>query len=88
MKKVNPKLTLTDILAIDRTRLANERTFLGYFRSFIVIFSSGAAIIKLDFLDELHTLGVFFMIIGPLLLITGIARFFYVKRHIKKLYNI
>lgn len=88
MKKVNPNLTLTDLLAIDRTRLANERTFLGYFRTFIVIFSSGAAIVKLDFLDELKTLGVFFMIIGPALLIMGIARFFYVKKHIKKLYKI
>ena len=87
MKKANPKLSLTDILAIDRTRLANERTFLGYFRTFIVIFSSGAAIVKLDFLDELQSLGVFFMFAGPVLLLVGIARFFYVKRHIKKLYN-
>jgi putative membrane protein len=81
------KLILRDWLAIDRTKLANERTFLAYFRSFIVIVSSGVAIIKIEFLEEIQNLGWIFVILGPVLLLIGIIRFFYVKRHIKKLYD-
>lgn len=87
MSHKNDKLILRDLLAIDRTRLSNERTFLSYFRSFIVIVSSGIAIVKIDLLDEIQGLGIAFIVIGPMLLVIGLARFFYVKKHIKKLYH-
>lgn len=87
-KDRNPKLILRDLLAIDRTRLSNERTFLSYFRSFIVIVSSGIAIMKIDMLSEIHDLGVAFLFIGPIMLLIGVARFFYVRRHIRKLYDV
>ena len=81
------KLILRDKLAIDRTRLANERTFLAYFRTFIVLFGSGAAILKLEVLSEIRNLGYFFIIASPLLLLIGIIRFFYVRKHIRKFYD-
>ncbi|UOB17609.1 DUF202 domain-containing protein [Abyssalbus ytuae] len=81
------KLILRDELAIDRTRLANERTFLAYFRTFIVIMSSGVAIIKLDILEDLIILGYIFLVIAPIMLLIGVLRFFYVKKHIRKFYN-
>lgn len=86
-RKDKPQLILRDWLAIDRTKLANERTFLAYFRSFIVIVSSGIAIFKIEFLEEIEQLGWIFVITGPVLLLIGIMRFFYVKRHIRKLYD-
>ncbi|WP_416442633.1 DUF202 domain-containing protein [Leeuwenhoekiella sp. A16] len=79
-------LTLRDKLAIDRTRLANERTFLAYFRTFIVFLSSGLAIIKLDMFQQIKSIGLALTVIAPILLITGFVRFYYVKKHIKKLY--
>ena len=82
------KLTLRDIVALERTKLANERTFLAYFRTFIVFLSSGFAILKLEFLQEIKDLGYVFILIAPILLIIGISRFFYVKRHIRKYYNV
>lgn len=82
------ELITRDLLAIERTRLANERTFLSYFRTAVVILSSGFAIIKLEFLDEISELGVFLMFLGPAILVLGIIRFFYVKRQIKKYYKI
>lgn len=87
-KDRNPKLILRDLLAIDRTRLSNERTFLSYFRSFIVIVSSGIAIMKIDMLSEIHDLGIAFIVLGPIMLFIGIGRFFYVRKHIRKLYDI
>jgi len=83
----NAKLNVTDLLAIERTRLANERTFLAYFRTFIVFLSSGFAIIKMEMLQEIRTLGNFFLILSPFLLLIGIIRFFYVKRQLKKFYK-
>jgi putative membrane protein len=80
-------MKLTDALAIDRTRLANERTFLAYFRSFIVFLSSGFAILKLELLQDIREIGWFLIAIGPLLLVVGILRFFYVKRHIRRYYR-
>tara|TARA_B100000949_G_scaffold143072_1_gene125746 strand:+ start:193 stop:477 length:285 start_codon:yes stop_codon:yes gene_type:complete len=79
-------LTLRDKLAIDRTRLANERTFLAYFRTFIVFLSSGLAIMKLDMFRQIKGIGLALAIIAPVLLIVGFVRFYYVKKHIKKLY--
>lgn len=47
----NDQLTLRDQLAIDRTKLANERTFLAYVRSAIMLFISGVTLVKL-FADD------------------------------------
>lgn len=81
------ELKITDKLAIERTRLANERTFLAYFRSAIVFLSSGAAIIKLDILQEIEWVGYILIVIGPILFCIGLLRFLYVKRSIRKYYK-
>ncbi|SNR71352.1 DUF202 domain-containing protein [Lutibacter flavus] len=81
------KIILRDFLALERTKLANERTFLAYFRTFIVFLSSGFAILKLEFLQELKALGYYFLIIAPILLCIGIVRFFYVRKRIRKYYK-
>ena len=41
------ELILRDLLALDRTRLANERTFLAYVRTSIMVGVSGVSLIKL-----------------------------------------
>ena len=41
------KLALNDVLALDRTRLANERTFLAYLRAAIMMGVSSITIFKL-----------------------------------------
>jgi putative membrane protein len=74
----------TDYLALERTKLANERTFLAYFRTFSVLLSSGLAIIKIDVLQNLIGLGYFFLIASLIIIISGVSRFFYVKRQLQK----
>lgn len=89
MKKATKEkadLGRSDVLAIQRTQLANERTFLAYFRSAIVFLSSGLAIMKMAMLQEITGIGYFFMVLAPILFIIGFARFFYVKRQLKKAY--
>lgn len=81
------ELKLTDKLAIHRTRLANERTFLAYFRSAIVFLSSGFAIVELEILEEVKWIGYLLIIIGPVLFLIGLFRMLYVKKEIKNAYK-
>ena len=84
--QVNEELITRDWLAIDRTRMANERTFLAYLRTFIVVLSSGVAIIRVEALEEMFDLGIFLLIIAPIIFIIGLLRFLYVRRHIRQYY--
>lgn len=78
----------TDFLALQRTKLANERTFLAYFRTFAVLLSSGLAIIKIEILENLMGLGYFFLITSFVIIIIGVVRFLYVKRLLRKAFFI
>ena len=80
-------ISRTDLLAIERTRLANERTFLAYFRTFIVLLSSAIAITKLEVLEEIRFLGYGLLVVSPIVLLVGVLRFFYVKKHLKGFYK-
>lgn len=80
------KLTTADFLAIERTKLANERTLLAYLRTFIIMLSSGFAIINLDFLKEINLLGVFLISLSPVVLGFGVLRFFLMKKRIFEFY--
>jgi len=78
----------TNYLALVRTKLANERTFLAYFRTFVVFLSSGFAILKLTILSNISVLGYFFIILALIVLTVGIIRFIHVKIEINKFYNL
>ncbi|MBM3475130.1 MAG: DUF202 domain-containing protein [Armatimonadetes bacterium] len=69
------QLILRDHLAIDRTVLANERTFLAYIRTALTLFVVGASLIK--FFDSLPAtvVGWIFIPIGLAVLAFGISRY-------------
>jgi putative membrane protein len=53
------QLILRDVLAIDRTRLANERTLLAWLRTALMLFVTGVTLIKLfEGVLALEVLGV------------------------------
>ncbi len=79
------ELILRDILAIERTKLANERTFLAYFRSSIFFLATGLSIIHINFFEEVNYLGWFFVAISPLVFGIGFYRLIIVRRDIKKM---
>lgn len=75
----------SDYLALARTKLANERTFLAYFRTFTVLLSSGFALIKIEALHSFIELGYFFIVSSILIITIGIVRFFFVRKTIRKI---
>ena len=82
------EINRTDWLALERTTLANERTFLAYFRTFVVILCSGLAIIKIEVLYNIILLGYFLIVTAIILIIIGLARFFYVKKQLGRYFNL
>ncbi len=71
--------SVTDEMALIRTKLANERTFLAYLRTFIGSFAAGTGFIK--FTGDLFFVRVGFVLtaISPVILIFGLIRFIRVR---------
>lgn len=90
-KKIRERRTdliVRDWLAIDRTNLANERTFLAYFRTSIMFLASGLSILKITSLHEIREIGVALIFISPFIFLSGYLRWIKVRRKIKKYYTI
>lgn len=81
------KQTKSDLLALARSKLANERTFLAYFRTAVVFFSSGFAILKLGALKDIVSIGYFLLILAPLMIVIGIFRYYYTRIQLRKVFE-
>lgn len=75
---------LRDILAIDRTRLANERTLLAYIRTAIAIAVVGASLIKFFDSKTAGISGAVFIAAAAVMLFVGILRFRHVQRDLTR----
>ena len=78
------KLNLSDRLAIERTHLANERTFLAFFRSAVFFLGTGISILHINFFEDIPFLGWGFVVLSPLMFLFGLYRLVSVRRFIKK----
>ena len=72
---MDTNLRLVDLLALDRTRLANERTLLAYGRSGFALLIAGISLIKLFHQDPvLVSLGGLFIGLFPFVVGLGMYR--------------
>ncbi len=78
------KLSLSDRLAIERTHLANERTFLAFFRLSVFFLGTGISIIHINFFKDIPFLGWGLVVLSPLMFLFGLYRLVYVRRFIEK----
>lgn len=71
-------LTLRDLLAIDRTVVANERTLLGYVRTTLALLAAGGSL--LHFLDAMWSTvtGVILVVASGPMFVIGLIH--YVRR--------
>jgi len=76
-------MNLRDYLALDRTKLANERTYLGYMRTFISLLAAGVGFIRLVDIEIIKYVGVALCFISPLFFIVGTYKFFAMKKEIQ-----
>ena len=75
IKENSEQLTFRDYLAIDRTLLANERSFLAYVRTAVTVFIGAISLIK--FFDEplVKVLGEILLAGSVLIFIQGLRRY-------------
>lgn len=65
---------LRDLLALDRTHLANERTFLAYIRTSLTAFIAGISLIKFFDAWEVKAIGWFFLLLAFVVFVRGFFR--------------
>ena len=69
------KHKLSDRLAFNRTKLANERTMLAYIRTAIGSGGAGMALFKLIEIPDAKYIGIALVAAAPVILVIGILRF-------------
>lgn len=81
------KIILRDFLALQRTKLANERTLLSYTKFSLYLAGGGVALIKVDYLHPLRMLGYVALSGSLLLLVVGVVRFLQLNRQLRAFYQ-
>ena len=84
--KPDEEIILRDYLAIERTRLANERTLLSYIRSSLYLILGGIAFLQLEGFANIKYLGILSLVLSVIFLVIGVYRFMLLKRSLKNLY--
>lgn len=73
-----------EILALERTKLANERTLLAYIRASLYLLLGGLALLQLKDFQTIHWLGYAALVVCVFFLAIGIGRFILLKRRLHK----
>ena len=68
-------IILRDHLAMERTRLTNERTFMAYIRTSLYLIVGGFAFLKVDGLMHLNILGYFCFVLSVFVVILGTFKY-------------
>ena len=69
------QMILRDYLAVDRTMMTNETSFMSYIRTALTLIAAGATMIKFFTEPTMQVLGWSFIIIGGWLAIHGYNKF-------------
>ena len=85
--KNKEKIILNDYLALERTRLANERTFFSFLRTSLYLVLAGIAFLQLQGFEELKWLGYVSIVFSIVFLVTGIVTYFRLKNKLYKFYS-
>lgn len=84
--KPDEQVILRDYLAIERTRLANERTLLSYVRSSLYLLLGGIAFFQLENFANFKFLAYLSLTFSVIFISIGIYRFMLLKKSLKRLY--
>lgn len=78
---------LRDYLAIDRTKLANQRTLLTFLRTALYLLVSAVVVWRVELLQDLWYLGVGAILLSVATVILGIISYVRVKRRVDAAYR-
>lgn len=83
----NNQLILRDILAIDRTKLANYRTLLSMVRTALYFEVMGLSVLSLKALDEIKVFAPILFLVGLIIAVKGIVNYRKMQRKINASYQ-
>lgn len=75
-------MILRDHLALDRTKLANQRTLLSFIRTSLYLVISGIALMKVEALERISWLGYGVIGVSAIALIVGVSNYFVFRNKI------
>ena|SRR5699024_1095913 len=73
-----------EILALERTKLANERTLLSYIRSSLYLLLGGLALIQIESVEKIRWLGYVALAFCVIFAGVGIVRYIVLSRRLRK----
>ncbi len=73
-----------EILALERTKLANERTLLSYIRSSLYLLLGGIGILQLKDFESIQWLGYVALVVCVIFLTIGVFRYVLLSRRLYK----
>ena len=85
--KQKENIILRDFLALERTKLANERTFLAYIRASLYLLLGGITFLQLDSFAGIKWIGYLSLFFSLLFIIIGIIRFFHLQKRLEMFYE-
>lgn len=83
----NEKIILRDFLALERTTLANERTFFSYIRTGFYLILAGIAFLKIKDFDPMSWVGYALFVISAFLITFGIYRYQLLQKKLNRFYG-
>ena len=83
-RKIDETL-IREHLALERTKLANERTLLSYTQAALYFLLGGLALIQLKEYEEMHYIGYLALVFSVLFVTIGIWRFIVLRNKMKNL---
>jgi putative membrane protein len=85
-KQVSESMILRDFLALERTKLANERTFFAYIRTSLYLVLGAIAFLQIEDLGNIQWLGYVCFALSAVLFTIGIIRYYKLKEKLKNKY--
>jgi len=82
------EIILRDYLALERTKLANERTLFAYIRTALYLMLAGMTILQLNNFKAIHWIAFLTIGLSIIILIVGIWRYTKLNRQLKHYYLI
>lgn len=81
------EIKLNDYLALERTRLANERTLFSYIRTSLYLTLGGIAFLQMQDFKNIKWLAPICFLLSIVILITGIVKYISMKNRLKEYYT-
>ncbi|MCC5943876.1 MAG: DUF202 domain-containing protein [Bernardetiaceae bacterium] len=80
------QIILRDFLALERTKLSNERTFLSYLRTSLYMLLAAIAFLKIESLESVKWGVPLMLFLSVVTLVIGVGRFIYLKKRLRRYY--